>query len=156
MIWTSCSNIFCFLKRVISLPQSLCRYKLHSVSVCDWNAGSRRFATVCFTKIHSNDSSENQRPKISENYKNLKKMCIYKYHKWCKETGLPNRDESFPQLPSKPVSIVRKTAVFTFIAFISELNPLKPELNPICYLQALLGAHHFLHVSRIRVKSLIL
>jgi hypothetical protein len=34
------------------------------------------------------------------------------------------------------------------------LNPLKPELNPICYLLALLGAHHFLHVSRIRVKSL--
>jgi len=32
-------------------------------------------------------------------------------------------------------------------------NPLKPELNPICYLLALL-AHHFLHVSRIRVKSL--
>ena len=35
-----------------------------------------------------------------------------------------------------------------------ELNPLNPELNPICYLLALLGAHHFLHVSRIRVKSL--
>ena len=34
------------------------------------------------------------------------------------------------------------------------INPLKPELNPICYLQALLGAHHFPHVSRIRVKSL--
>jgi len=32
-------------------------------------------------------------------------------------------------------------------------NPLKPELNSICYLLALL-AHHFLHVSRIRVKSL--
>ena len=32
-------------------------------------------------------------------------------------------------------------------------NPLNPELNPICYLLALL-AHHFLHVSRIRVKSL--
>ena len=31
-------------------------------------------------------------------------------------------------------------------------NPLKPELNPICYLLALLGAHHFLHVSRIRDK----
>ena len=27
-----------------------------------------------------------------------------------------------------------------------------PELNPICYLLALLGAHHFLHFSRIRVK----
>jgi len=35
-------------------------------------------------------------------------------------------------------------------------NPLNPELNPICYLPALLGAHHFLHVSRIRVKSLTL
>ena len=34
-----------------------------------------------------------------------------------------------------------------------EINVLNPELNPICYLLALL-AHHFLHVSRIRVKSL--
>jgi hypothetical protein len=34
-------------------------------------------------------------------------------------------------------------------------NPLSPELNPICYLLALL-AHHFLHVSTIRVKSLTL
>ena len=34
------------------------------------------------------------------------------------------------------------------------LNPLNPELNPICYLLALLGAHHFLHVCRIRIKSL--
>jgi len=38
--------------------------------------------------------------------------------------------------------------------FVSVINPLNPELNPICYLLALLGAHHFLHVSRIRVKSL--
>ena len=35
-----------------------------------------------------------------------------------------------------------------------DVNPLKPELNPICYLLALLGAHHSLHVSRIRVKLL--
>jgi len=34
------------------------------------------------------------------------------------------------------------------------INPLNPELNTICYLLALLGAHHFLHVSRIRVKLL--
>ena len=38
----------------------------------------------------------------------------------------------------------------------ASVNPLNPELNPICYLLALLGAHHFLHVSRIRVKSLTL
>ena len=33
------------------------------------------------------------------------------------------------------------------------INPLNAELNPICHLLALLGVH-FLHVSRIRVKSL--
>ena len=31
-------------------------------------------------------------------------------------------------------------------------NPLNAELNPICYLLALLGAHHIFHVSRIRVN----
>jgi len=34
----------------------------------------------------------------------------------------------------------------------SEFNPLNAELNPIFHLLALLGAHHILHVSRIRVK----
>ena len=37
-----------------------------------------------------------------------------------------------------------------------EINPLNPELNPTCCLLALLGAHHFLHVSRIRDKLLTL
>ena len=32
------------------------------------------------------------------------------------------------------------------------INPLNAELKPICHLLALLGAHHILHVSRIRVK----
>jgi len=32
------------------------------------------------------------------------------------------------------------------------LNPLNAELNPICHLLALLGAHHILHVSKIGVK----
>ena len=38
--------------------------------------------------------------------------------------------------------------------FARAFNPLNPEINPICYLLALLGAHHFLYVSRIRVKLL--
>ena len=33
------------------------------------------------------------------------------------------------------------------------INPLNAELNPICHLLALLGAHHILHVSRIRVNT---
>ena len=45
-------------------------------------------------------------------------------------------------------AVVASNYVFMF-------NPLNAELNPICYLLALL-AHHFLHVSRIRVKSLTL
>ena len=35
---------------------------------------------------------------------------------------------------------------------ILSLNPLNAKLNPICPLLALLGAHHILHVSRVRVK----
>jgi len=34
----------------------------------------------------------------------------------------------------------------------SLLNPLHAELNPICHLLALLGAHHIFHVSGLRVK----
>ena len=61
-------------------------------------------------------------------------------------------------IPSKPyfpdtVVTVLKPSLSRFYCFV-HFNPLNPELNPICYLLALLGAHHFLHVSRIRVKSL--
>jgi len=54
-----------------------------------------------------------------------------------------------------PLFIVMSSsrARYGIMASPSSFNPLNPELNPICYLLALL-AHHFLHVSRIRVKSL--
>jgi len=32
------------------------------------------------------------------------------------------------------------------------VNPLNAELNPICHLLALLGAHPIFHISRIRVN----
>jgi len=51
-----------------------------------------------------------------------------------------------PHVRLKSLELSRTTRFFT--------NPLKPELNAICYLLTLLGAHHFLHVSRIRVESL--
>jgi transposase len=47
----------------------------------------------------------------------------------------------------KPTCQTTQNAVIT----IYYVNPLSPELNPICYLLALL-ANDFLHVSRIRVK----
>jgi hypothetical protein len=43
-------------------------------------------------------------------------------------------------------------SVYCILSF-TVINALSPELNPICYLLALL-AHDFLHISRIRVKSL--
>jgi len=45
-------------------------------------------------------------------------------------------------------------ATFRFVA--QHLNRLNAELNPICHLLALLGAHLILHVSRIRVKNTVL
>jgi uncharacterized membrane protein YciS (DUF1049 family) len=33
-----------------------------------------------------------------------------------------------------------------------QINPLRPDLNPICRLLALLGAHYIFHVSGLRVK----
>jgi len=36
---------------------------------------------------------------------------------------------------------------------LDKFNPLNAELNPICHLLALLGAHHILHISRIKVKE---
>ena len=71
-----------------------------------------------------------------------------------------NRQKSMPPVGFEPtISAGERPAYSLFIFSISAimlvLNPLNPELNPICYLLALL-AHHFLHVSRIRVKSLTL
>jgi len=64
------------------------------------------------------------------------------------------------QVNSKRQNISNKPHGITFQKTIIHehkfLNPLNAELNPICYLLALLKAHHFLYVSRIRVKSLIL
>jgi hypothetical protein len=39
--------------------------------------------------------------------------------------------------------------------FSEQINSLNAELNPIYHLLALLGAHHILHVSRIRVNSIV-
>ena len=40
---------------------------------------------------------------------------------------------------------------FQYISYI-HCELLNAESNPVCHLQELLGAHHILHVFRIRVK----
>jgi hypothetical protein len=53
------------------------------------------------------------------------------------------------------VSLVFSDSQFKFYStsqFGKIFNPLNTELNPVCHLLALLGAHHIVHVGRIRVK----
>jgi len=70
------------------------------------------------------------------------------YGSWPKYIGASIRNLYFA-VSWKYTSVYMTRAGKTY-----NINPLKPELNPICYLLALLGAHHFLHLSRIRVKLL--
>jgi len=52
-------------------------------------------------------------------------------------------------------SFLKKSLINQASLYYLEFNALNAELNPICYLLALL-VHHFLYVSRIRVKPLTL
>jgi len=51
-----------------------------------------------------------------------------------------------------PLNWNLKTKHLSYVMALHFINPLNAELNPICHLLALLGAHHILHISRIRVK----
>jgi len=66
------------------------------------------------------------------------------------------RDDQRKSIPMGNLSTIFLAEVMAILKYTEILvsNPLNPELNPICYLLALLGAHSFLHVSRIRVKLL--
>ena len=68
------------------------------------------------------------------------------------DTNTDKRSWHTKQIPSELIHPGGKTRHYEIL---EHINPLNPELNPICYLLALL-AHHFLHVSRIMVISLTL
>jgi len=61
-------------------------------------------------------------------------------------------------LYTQPVNLTQRTTeqiLHQFeISWRCVINPFNAELNPICHLLALLGAHHILHGSRVRVKYL--
>ena len=65
-----------------------------------------------------------------------------------------SKADNISYLPFYTNCFVELIVLWSALNISIQFNPLNPELNPICYLLALLGAHHFLHVSRIRVKSL--
>jgi len=94
------------------------------------------------------NKNEQQVPKIMQNCKSYGRRRLGRPLKWIldeTETGLSRCKSSRMMMMMMMMNVSGTERL---------LNPLKPELNPICYLLALLGAHHFLHVKRIRVKLL--
>jgi len=61
-------------------------------------------------------------------------------------------------MPSNQGSKLKLGTIQSFISLTNAqlicFNPLNAELNPICHLLTLLGAHPIFHISRIRVKVL--
>ena len=81
---------------------------------------------------------------IGQNDVMLKDVCADEYHNFLDTS--PNTEKAFradcvPKETRKPKTDMR------------EVNTLNAELNPIRHLLALVGARHFVHVSRIRVKT---
>jgi len=44
---------------------------------------------------------------------------------------------------------VHRVACHSTVSLVSQFNPINPELNPICYMLALLGNHPILRIGRI-------
>jgi hypothetical protein len=62
--------------------------------------------------------------------------------------GLDTRKKHFLYTPAVSLSCVQRAISYSGVKIFNSSNA---ELNPICYLLPLLGAHHILHVSRIRL-----
>ena len=56
------------------------------------------------------------------------------------------------QYHSKLIWLFLRSFLFCSTIKPISINPLNAELNPICHLLALLGAHHIFHVSRLRIN----
>ena len=75
--------------------------------------------------------------------------------KACPSATLPTENRILNCTWHGPINVYNQIQTYvTARAIYYYINSLNPELNLICYLLALLGAHHFLHVSRIRIKLL--
>jgi len=73
------------------------------------------------------------------------------------ENKVPSRhylgyhSKDFPETPNLSLQLYCLETKSVCLA--SAINTLNAELNSICHLLALLGAHHFLHVRKIRVNK---
>jgi len=70
---------------------------------------------------------------------------------------VPDREQIFLPLVRSLPNLVKRNIVYCTVRNKDgkrqyRFNPLNAELNPICHLLALLGAHHIFHVSGLRVN----
>ena len=108
--------------------------------------------------LHLVDRRETgRRPQLRGTIRNIRKVvwggcsvCRYLCLKFC----LHSFGYRFRRIFKLSAYILFKIASCMWFKADLTFNPSNPELNPIWYLLALLGAHYFLHVSRIMVKSL--
>ena len=71
----------------------------------------------------------------------------------CSALGPETRQNYDKPNANKAVILFRSFYVFYYF---NKINTLNAELNPIRHLLALVGARHVVHISRIRVKYLVL
>jgi len=64
---------------------------------------------------------------------------------WRRSARISRKDKIRNNIIEQKMNVIR--------SLLADINPLNAELNPICHLLALLGAHHFLDASRIKVKT---
>jgi len=89
-----------------------------------------------------------------------KKYCDISWQVYCAFVlgGGPTERTAKYQVRHWKYSTITNSLLFlmsqnSFFKFVKRIfNPLNAELNPISHLLALLGAHHILHVSGLRVK----
>jgi len=112
--------------------------------------------------VHSSKLVMQCTPYISSQF------CVDTVRKWHNKVKADNFKEGYKLRCIKWNKTVCILLVWFIIikigGFISELraqingivlNALNTELNPVCHLLVLLGAHHILHVSRIRVNCTV-
>ena len=103
-------------------------------SVCEAGRQTRQFAEQLY------HSFERQLLSLEEPYN--KELCKVSVQHITKLQNLKEIEHS------------RVKAYSANIQLRSSFNTLNAQLNPVCHLLALLGAHHILHVSRIKVNAL--
>ena len=136
----------------------------HTVEQCSWICGldscgfGCRLATGCITFMLWERPQTCFTKCVSEvlcsiHKDELKPFITMPKYLVLQKTYLINHDGFTPIHSGSRQSVYKQLALRSAGGSIL-INPLNHELNPICYLLALLGAHHFLHVNRIGVKLL--